>query len=261
MLLLGLSLQAQAEMQNRQVDVGDGETMELRVFPAPASRDILLWLPCDQGLGVAEVGMAERLADAGQEVWLTDLLGMHFLDTNPASIRSITGDEVLDVIDHISTGDGRPVYLVAAGHCALPALRAAMLHADRHRGGAREDAIAGIMLVYPELQDGTPQPGEGLDYDLEVAAVDRPVAVLQPELAPGRFWLDDLRQSLESGGAQVITLLLPRVRNYFYINSNPNASEQRLARDMPELLLATKQTLATKFGCTNRMLSHAGGGY
>ena len=56
----------------------DGTEVELRAFPAQGDT-LMLWLACDEGHGAWEPKAAQTLAAAGIEVWLSDMLGAHFL--------------------------------------------------------------------------------------------------------------------------------------------------------------------------------------
>ena len=135
-----------AQGEGRSLELASGESMDLRVFPASKSKDILLWFPCDQGMGTAEVDFADELAAAGQEVWLADLLGMYFLPVAPSSMRTIQGQEVVETIEMLQREDGRPIYLVSAGFGSIPVLRGARLWKEKYADTALEDYIAGIII-------------------------------------------------------------------------------------------------------------------
>jgi len=243
---------AGAEGIQRSVDLSMGESMDLRIFPAAASKDILLWLPCDQGLGIAEVGFAKELSSGGQAVWLADLLGMYFLPMAPSSMRQISGEEILELLELIRAEDGRPVYLVSAGYGSIPTLRGARLWKEKYAGQADEDYVAGIILLYPELTASEPEPGRELDYVPVVTQTSTPLYIMQPELTPARFWLHRLTALLEQGGASVETQLLPKVRGYFYIKEDANEAEVAMAADVPRLVLEARDRLAAKRATPNK---------
>ena len=82
-----IPVDSRAQGEGYTIEMSSGDSMDLRHFSAPGSDDILLWFPCDQGMGTAEVDFADDLAKLGQEVWLADLLGMYFLPVAPSSRR------------------------------------------------------------------------------------------------------------------------------------------------------------------------------
>jgi len=244
-LLVGSTQAVRAhEGETRPIELSNGETMDLRVYAAPDSRDILLWFPCDQGMGTAEVGFAHELQQKGQEVWLADLLGMYFLPVAPSSMRRIEGGEVVETVEMLKREDGRPVYLVAAGFGAIPVLRGARLWKEKYTGTELENYIAGIILLYPELHAHEPEPGHELEYLPVVRHTSTPVMILQPQLTPARFWLHRLTALLESGGATVLVEILPGVRGYFFVKQESTPAEDAMTLKVPELILAARDRLA-----------------
>lgn len=240
--LLPVELPAQGEAQS--IELASGDSMDLRVFPAAKSRDILLWFPCDQGMGTAEVDFANELAAIGQEVWLADLLGMYFLPVAPSSMRTIKGNEVLETVEMLQRDDGRRVYLVSAGFGSIPVLRGAHLWKKKYAGTESEDYIAGIILLYPELHAQEPKPGHELDYLPVVSNTSTPVMIMQPQLTPARFWLHRLTALLESGGASVQTEILPGVRGYFFVKQSSTPAEDAMTLKLPSLVLKARDRLA-----------------
>jgi hypothetical protein len=235
-----------AQGEGRSLELASGESMDLRVFPAPKSKDILLWFPCDQGMGTAEVDFADELAAAGQEVWLADLLGMYFLPVAPSSMRTIQGQEVVETIEMLQREDGRPIYLVSAGFGSIPVLRGARLWKEKYADTALEDYIAGIILLYPELHGSEPEPGHELNYLPVVSHTSTPVMIMQPQLTPARFWLHRLTAMLESGGAAVQTEILPGVRGYFFVKQASTPAEDAMTLRLPSLVLEARDRLAAQ---------------
>lgn len=233
-----------AQGEGRSLELTSGESMDLRVFPALKSKDILLWFPCDQGMGTAEVDFANELAAKGQEVWLADLLGMYFLPVAPSSMRTIQGHEVVETVEMLNREDGRRVYLVSAGFGSIPVLRGARLWKEKYNGTELEDYITGIILLYPELHAREAEPGHELEYLPVVSHTSTPVMIMQPQLTPARFWLHRLTALLESGGATVQTEILPGVRGYFFVKQSSTPAEDAMTLKLPSLVLQARDRLA-----------------
>ena len=245
---------AYAQGQLRTVEMADGESMDLRAFTSPNSEDILLWFPCDQGMGTAELDFAEALSQAGQEVWLADLLGMYFLPVAPSSMRTIQGHEVVETVEMLQNEDGRPVYLVTAGFGSIPVLRGARLWKEKYTGTAQENHIKGVILLYPELHAREPEPGHELEYLPVVQHTTTPVMIMQPQLTPARFWLHRLTERLESGGAAVQTTILPGVRGYFFVKQASTPAEDAMTLQLPTLVLDARDKLeATNKSAVNQV--------
>jgi hypothetical protein len=235
-LVLGAGPAGAAEIQLRSLILPNGDQMDLRTVAAPGKR-LILWLPCDQGLGTAELAAAQHIADGGDEVWLADLLGAHFLPVAPSAMKQIPGEEVEVILEQARRETGKDIYLVAAGGGAVAALRGAAVWLKSARPAAEREALRGIVLIYPELYVETPKPGQMARYLPIVAATPARVVILQPQLTPARFWLDRLKETLESGGAQVVTEVLPGVRGYFFVRNDATPAETALALQLPDLVL------------------------
>ena len=221
--------------------LGQGVEMDLRVFPADGDT-VVLGLPCDQGTGSAESRAAERLAEAGVEVWMADLLGAHFLPVAPSSMRKLEAAEVARVIQYVRnrTGD-KHLYLVSGGYGAVPALRGARAWQDQGHGPP-----AGAILFFPYLYAEEPEPGRKPPYLPVVRETDLPVMVLQPALSSGRLWLERLQANLEAGGSRVQTRLLPGVRPFFYTSRDVNRAEIEMRERLHELVLESIETLRNR---------------
>ena len=226
----------------------NGETMDVRVVHANGP-DLILWLPCDQGIGSAELQAAQEIgARHGIEVWLADILGTYFMPVAPSSMRQIQGEEVLAVLQHLADTTDKRIFLVSAGFGSIPTLRGAR---DWHRataGTPRERRLGGIVLLYPELHAREPEPGKPMEYLPIVDETSTPLAILQPALTPGRFWLDPLVKRLEAGGSTVHTHILPKVRGYFFVRTNPSEAEIEATRALPDLIVSAIDELKNAAG-------------
>lgn len=224
----------------QSLTLANGVEVPLTVYPAN-SRSILLWLPSENGLVPAEFNAAAELAKAGTEVWLADLHAAYFLPIVPSSMQQIPAGDVARLIGAVAHRSGKTIYLVTEGNGAALALTgAAAWHGKKHQ-------LRGAILLSPNLYVATPEPGEDAQY-LPIATTTRlPVAVLQPELSPWRWHIDQLQSLLEQGGAKVTVKLLPGVRDRFYFRDDALPAEQALTPQLPQLIMhAYKQLGGTR---------------
>lgn len=215
------------------LQLSDGAVVELRAFPATGDT-LMLWLACDEGHGKWEPKAAQALAAGGIEVWLSDLLGAHFLPLASSSIKQISGEEVASLIEHARVRSGKKkVYLVAAGPSSLLVLRGALEWQWKHPGNP---ALAGGILLYPELYAVTPAPGMEAMYEPEVVRNPLPLFIYHSQRSPGRWWLEHLKVELRKNGQRVDSLVLPGIRGFFYSRLDATPEENVMAERLPELL-------------------------
>ncbi len=236
-VLLGLALTCAAPLHAESsradaLDLKDGVSVPLRIFPAHG-KTLLLWLACDEGHGVWEPKAAQSLAAEGIEVWLPDLLSAHFVPAAPSAIKQLPAADVAALVERARAVTGKSVVLVAAGPAAVPALRGALEWQRLHPGNP---ALAGAILLYPELYAVTPAPGVEAAYYPEVARTALPLFIYHSQRSPGRWWLEHLKVEFRKGGSRVDSLVLPGVRGYFYGREDATPEEDAMAAHLPELL-------------------------
>ncbi|MDR3391494.1 MAG: hypothetical protein P4L77_07115 [Sulfuriferula sp.] len=214
----------------QNIALTNGTEIPVTIFPA-ASNTILLWLPSENGLVPAEFNTAAALAKSGIEVWLADLHGAYFLPLVPSSMQQIPSSDVAQLIGAVARRSGKTVYLITEGNGAALALTgAAAVHDNTH-------ALGGAILLSPNLYVATPEPGEDAQY-LPIATATRlPVAILQPELSPWRWHIDELQSLLKQGGATVTVNLLPGIRDRFYFRDDALPAELALTPTLPQLII------------------------
>lgn len=209
---------------------GDKTEMPVTVYPAKG-RDLIVWLPSDNGLLPADARIASQLAAAGIEVWTADALGARFLPLVPSSLEQIPAADIADLVRAAKTKSGKQVFLLGPGRGAVPALSAAkLLQADK------VPALRGVVLVSPNLYVGTPEAGEEAKYLPIAAQTKTRLYILQPELSPWRWYLDRLSGQLKQGGSRVEIKTLPGVRDRFYYREDRPPAEQAMGKRMPRLI-------------------------
>ena len=207
-----------------------GAEVPLTVFPG-SSKKILLWLPSEDGLVTAEYNTAAKLAKSGIEVWLADMHAAYFLPIVPSSMQQIPAKDVAQLIQAVQQRSGKSVYVITAGKGAALALTAAALKGDNLRG------LRGAILLSPNLYVETPEPGADAQFIPAINKNRLPVVILQPELSPLRWRIDQLHSRLALRGTNVKVKLLPAVRDRFYYREDALPQEVALTSTLSQLIL------------------------
>lgn len=213
---------------------------------AAQGETLLIWLPSGFGQQDSEGRIAADLAANGVTVWQPDLLEAHFLPTLESSLKKVDAEEVAELIGQAHDRTGKQVYLLAAGRAGLLALRGARAWQSTHPRGR---ALAGVVLLHPNLFVGPPAPGNDAVYDPIVAATHLPIFIIQPALSPWRWRLATTLAQLESGGSKVFAQVLPDMRDRFYFRADATAREEaevaHLGRYLRQAIGQLAQTVLT----------------
>jgi hypothetical protein len=217
-LLCSAAAWAEAE---QAIPLPSGVEVVSRQYAAPQG-PLLLWFTGQYGEVEAERRAAAGLAAKGAEVWLTDWLAPYFLPQLPGSMAQVPDRDLGDWLAAIHRRHpGRPLLLLASGHTADLALRAAREARDRQGVDT-----SGAVLLFPLLYRGL-EAGEEPDYAAVVDATRQRLAVLVPKASAGYWWRDRLKERLEAAGSRVRLTVLPGLRDGFYRRAD--ATEQEMA--------------------------------
>lgn len=244
-LLFGLFLQPAANAASvlapattQTLQLPGGTEIALRVYPAKGN-SLLLWLPSESGIVVADHKTAAVLARLGIEVWLPDLHAAYFLPIVPSSLQQIPAADVARVIA-LAQSRGKAVYLASGGSGAALALQGAALQTKN------SNPLRGAILLSPNLFAGTPQPGEDAKY-LPIASHTRlPIVILQPDNSPWKWRVEELQSRLQQGGSTVSVKSLPGIRDRFYYREDASPTERGWAARLPELMMNALNALKEK---------------
>ncbi|HNQ03205.1 MAG TPA: TlpA disulfide reductase family protein [Thiobacillaceae bacterium] len=236
-LFLCLAAGAQAGFN---LDVGNGDQLEVRTWGTQGKGPLFIWLLNQYGEREQADILAQRLADRGATVWRVDLLDSLLLERTADAIRGVDGKALARLIQHATRGSQRPIVLVACDRMATPALRG--LRAWQEAGGDNTQ-VAGAVLFFPNLYRGTPVAGEAPELLDIVGATNLPVTIMQPDLGTNRTRLNDLLRALRTGGSAAYAWLVPEVRDYYLMQVEKPVSEslQAMAGPVPAPVLRAIQ--------------------
>lgn len=217
-LMSSLAVWAQEDMA---ISLPSGVEVVSRHFPS-SHGPLLLWFTGQYGNVEAEQKAAAGLAEKGADVWLTDWLAPYFLPQLPGSMEKVPDRDLGDWLGAIQQRHpGRPLLLVASGHTADLALRAARDAWDRLGVNT-----AGVALLFPLLYRDL-EAGAEPAYAAVVDATRQKLAVLVPKSSAGYWWRERLKERLEAAGSWVSLTVLPGMRDGFYRRTD--ATEQEVA--------------------------------
>lgn len=235
--LIGVTGVAPAAGQ-RDIKFKDGTTVTIETHAATGA-SLVLWLPSGFGRFAGETQVAERLAALGVEVWQADLLEARFLPPLESSLDSIPDGDVAELIDAAAKTRKR-IYLLTTARGGIVGLRGARAWQTRNPAS---NALAGALLLHPNLFAGPPEPGQEAEYHPIATRTRLPVYIVQPEQSPWRWRLDATQAELEKGGSKVFTRVLTDVRDRFYFRPDATEVEMDVAQRLAEMLRDSIRTL------------------
>jgi len=177
---------------------------------------LVLWLVNQYADMPGTRSMTHALARRGATVWMVDLLDSLFLTRSDTVVRELDGTAVAALIRHAvqRAGGERPIVIVGADRMAVPMLRGMR---DWQQRADDTSALAGAVLLFPNLYRGTPVAGEEPEFFGIVDATNLPVMVFQPERGVYAHRLQGLWRRLLAGGSAAFVRLIPEVKDYYYI--------------------------------------------
>ncbi len=222
----------------RTYELETGNEVEVRVYES-AGDHLLLGFACDEGGGRNEQATAAVLSDIGVEVWMPDMLSAHMLPKVRSSIGQIPGSEISEIIKEAVKTTGKKIYLIATGPDADLVLRGAIAWESESGLGVDESPLQGVILMFPRLNAGEPEPGKEPVYLDSVGKTRVPIMVLEGQRTPNSWGLDHFTKALSAGGSEVIAKVIPDVRGFFFNRKDPNESEEVVTSQMSGLIRAS----------------------
>jgi hypothetical protein len=227
---------------SRSFNVAPGVDVPVNVYGANKQK-LILWLPSEMGVVNADGEIAAQLAARGYEVWIADLFSARFLPVVPSSLAQIPATDVAKLIGAAAQSHAT-IYLLTSGHGAGITLAGAREWQKQKASHAHK--IAGAVLLFPNLYAGSPDAGEAPKY-LPIATHTRlPIFILQGDLSPWYWHLDEMKSALKKGGSQLAVRILPGMRDRFYFRPDANPAERKLGSQVATLISDSIEHLPTK---------------
>jgi thiol-disulfide isomerase/thioredoxin len=233
MLALALTLGPGVAQAGFTVHLEGADQLDVHEFGAQGDGPLFLWLVNQYGELETPNAIIGALAERGATVWRTDLLDSLLLQRSSDAIRGMDGAPVAALLDAAVRSGRGPVVVVTCDRMAVPLLRGLRTWQE---GAADTSAVAGGILLFPNLYRGTPVAGEEPELLGIVAATNMPVAVFQPALGTNRDRVAQLLETLYAAGSPAYAWMIDGVRDYYLLHSEApeNKALETMAGIMPE---------------------------
>lgn len=215
------------------VHLEGADQLEVHEFGAQGDGPLFLWLVNQYAELETPNAIIRTLAERDATVWRTDLLDSLLLQRSGDAIRSMDGAPVAALLDAAVRSGRGPVVVVACDRMAVPLLRGLRTWQE---SADDTTAVAGGILLFPNLYRGTPVAGEEPELLGIVAATNMPVAVFQPALGTNRDRIGPLLETLYAAGSPAYAWMIDGVRDYYLLHSEEpeNKALETMAGIMPE---------------------------
>lgn len=206
----------------------------------------LLWLPSEYGVLQQERDLAAELAKSGIESWFVNYYEALFLAPTSSAVDAVPSQWVAATIQaaqhpqYVSQAV-LPVWVIAPNKAAQLAVRGLTQSAQQ----SEPLHHLGLILINPNLYLETPKPGEAAQYWPQVSSVNLPVGILQAELSPWRWRLNELASQLSHSGSEVFVNLEAKVRDRFYFRDDALAYEKAVSQQLADKLRRMMQMQLT----------------
>lgn len=212
----------------------------------------IVWLPSEYGVLPQEKMVAQQLAKLGIESWFVDFYEAMFLSPAPSAVDKINPQWTAQVIAQAQRIKGAPakklpVWIIAPNKAAQIAVSGLQSLLETPTNNL------GLILLNPNLYLQTPLPGLVADYWPQSGNVNLPVSVIQAELSPWKWRLNELNQQLQRAGSDVFTKIIPNVRDRFYFREDALEVENKYAHTLANTLAQAMRLQLTYFG-KNRLI-------
>jgi len=233
----------------------DFKTEKLRVKQPSQPIARVVWLPSEYGVLPQEKVVAQQLAKLGIESWFVDFYEALFLSPTPSAVDKINPQWTAQLITQAQRAQRAkgaadkkiPVWIIApnkAAQIAVRGLQSILQKPINHLG---------LILINPNLYLQTPLPGLVADYWPQSGNVNLPVSVIQAELSPWKWRLNELNQQLQQAGSDVFTQIIPDVRDRFYFREDALEIENQRAKTLANTL-AQAMRLQLAYLSKNRLI-------
>jgi thiol-disulfide isomerase/thioredoxin len=216
------------------VDLDGGDRLDVHEFGAEGEGPLFLWLVNQYGELETPNALIQTLAERGATVWRTDLLDSLLLQRSSDAIRNLDGAPVAALLDAAVRSGRGPIVLVTCDRMTVPLLRGLRTWQQQ---AVDTSAVAGGILLFPNLYRGTPVAGEEPELLGIVAATNMPVAIFQPALGSNRDRLGQLLETFYTAGSPAYAWMIDQVRDYYLLHSDApenKALDTTTAGAMPE---------------------------
>jgi thiol-disulfide isomerase/thioredoxin len=215
----------------------------LTIFPADGEQ-LLIWIPNHAAPDTTVADVAGQLQHLKVEVWAVDLLEARFLPKMGSSNYKIPDSDINTLLNHAQKVRNKKIYFYAEGNAAIPVLQGLRLWQQlTQQTSSRQKTFGGVVLNSPNFYVETPDPGQAAELMPIVRVTNLPVYVLQPELSP-RYWqLQETVPALEKSGSDVFVQVMKNMRGRFHFRPDATEAETRFSSQFGQVIFRSMQLL------------------
>lgn len=216
LLLLLFSRQScgQAIVVEDNAQIRDTEITFL-LYPSKFSEKTIIWFEPHYG-EFSQQPVAKALAQHGITVYQPNWFESFFLPRSYSSPTEMNGKLMAEFVHYVKQKETGPVYLIGASRGTVAALNTISADASD---------ISGLIALNPSIYLRKPQPMQPIEFVPAATRCTLPVVILQPKKSTRIWWMDEVENVLSTGGAKVISKLIPNVRDGFWQRSDLTESE------------------------------------
>ncbi|MBT8133571.1 MAG: TlpA family protein disulfide reductase [Gammaproteobacteria bacterium] len=204
--------------------------------------DRILWIPSEYGIRKQKhYSILESLAALKHEVWLAELHDSYFIPAGRSSYTEIPVDDISSLIENSLPDDKRKLFIVSTGRAAV--LSAMALNQWQSETGGSE-RFGGIVMIHPNFQADTPEPGTAMQYLPIIDDVQLPIFIIQPKLSNKYWYLDTLVSRLSEAGSTAYTQIIEGASDGYHVRPGTSISEKQMAKQLPEMIARATRLLS-----------------
>ena len=202
---------AQAKNTQRTVEILNSEEITFSVY-GKNNQQRILWIGPNYGIQERHKEAAEKMAEAGMEVWLVNLADSLFMPTGAETMRNIPDHVVADLIEQLSNKGKYKILIMSSGYGGIPILRG--VHAWQNRK-QKQAKLTGVIFFSPYFYTHVPTLGATPTFVNIIKATNIPMYIFQEEKNGNKTHLPAMLTALQEN-APVYTEIMKGTTFIFY---------------------------------------------
>jgi hypothetical protein len=190
------------------------------------SEQVVVFLPNVYAPFEEQEKLAGEIAKDGLSACFSHVFTDLFLPMENKYYRDIPLDSMLALLDNIRQQTGRQLYLIAHGSGNRVAYQLA--HRSLHSADSNRHTLSGMILLSPNLLNGTPAPGKDQQYMPIIHEKTVPIFIYQPVYSPHHWHLDTLVELIKKSGTRIRYKQLPNARDGYALREDRTPNEETL---------------------------------
>lgn len=232
----------------KEVVLPSEQEITVEVYGNQDAPEIILWMHSERGISKElQKTLLSITKQQDIQIHLADWLDSYYITPSRVSLEEIPQQDFEDFIRYYTKQLNTSSKLTVVANGRMASL---VLNAAHHLQSEGDKGIAGIILLSPYLQKGTPAAGSSAEYQKITNYSNLPLYIFQAERSPRFVPLPLLIKELEKGGSPIYTRILAGVSGGFHARDESDLTEadfqQKLAfpKQLASAIKLLKQTTA-----------------